>query len=88
MPCRSPDASQGASIVCIDVIVLVKDAIAHRVAMEHDFRWAGALGERDDILGRLVELSPISFGWTSTCREWMHSRSCAGSVSNRPQSAS
>ncbi len=59
MPSRTPDSvPRAASIVCIDDNALVKDAIARRIAMERDFRWAGALGERDDILGRLLELAP------------------------------
>lgn len=53
------DASlDAASIVCIDDNPLVKEAIARRIAMEKDFRWAGALGERDEIIERLIELSP------------------------------
>lgn len=47
-----------ASIVCIDDNSLVKDAIARRLEMERDFRWVGALGERDEILDRVVELAP------------------------------
>lgn len=46
------------SIVCIDDNPLVKEAIARRIAMERDFRWAGALDERDEIVERLLELAP------------------------------
>lgn len=46
------------SIVCIDDNALVKEAIARRIELEKDFRWAGALGERDAILDRLIELDP------------------------------
>ena len=54
----SDDEGRVASIVCIDDNSLMKDAIARRIALEKDFRWAGALGERDEILERLVEMAP------------------------------
>jgi DNA-binding NarL/FixJ family response regulator len=54
----SEDDGPVASIVCIDDNSLMKDAIARRIALEKDFRWAGALGERDEILERLVEMTP------------------------------
>ena len=59
MPQKLPDVSaRAASIVCIDDNSLVKEAIARRIAMESDFLWAGALGERDEIVERLVEMAP------------------------------
>jgi two-component system, NarL family, response regulator DesR len=59
MPQKLSDAGGGAaSIVCIDDNSLVKEAIARRIALESDFRWAGALGERDEIIERLLELEP------------------------------
>lgn len=59
MPQKLSDADgRAASIVCIDDNSLVKEAIARRIEMESDFRWAGALGEHDEIVERLLELEP------------------------------
>lgn len=52
------EAERVASIVCIDDNALMKEAIARRIELEKDFRWAGALGERDEILERLLEMMP------------------------------
>ena len=56
---RTPDeAERIASIVCVDDNALMKEAIARRIALEKDFRWAGSLDEHDEILERIVEMAP------------------------------